>query len=569
MKKKTATEPAEQLDTKLSELLLQTTILTEEQLATVQAASAGSNETFERILLQEGYVNDEQLGKLKASANGWRYLNLYNESIEEPLIHALSEEFAFEHLIVPFRRNPDEPVSVAMANPDDRKTIRILRKKYGPDMTVYYTTQSAVSSALSQYDASFRDRTSKLLQSHATATAEKNLDDGSIIEFVDNIILHGVRKGASDIHIEPTAHDSVVRERIDGVLHKELTFSKDVHSLLTLRIKVLANLPTDEHAEPLDGKILYDTPEGKRADLRVSIVPTTQGEKIVLRLLVSQDSALGLDDLGMMGVDLEYLSESLHKSWGMILVTGPTGAGKTTSLYAALRRLNSDDVNIATIEDPAEYDLPGANQIQVNEKAGLTFSRGLRSIVRQDPDVILVGEIRDKETASIAINSAMTGHLVLSTLHTNDAATAIPRLIDMGIEPFLISSTVDAVVAQRLVRENCIRCRQSQDVSIASLKESLPSDLLKKLARGKKTVRVYAGKGCKVCNNTGYKGRIGVFEVLRVDEAIHTMIMKNADAEAIHKAAVKAGMNTMMDDGIEKVIQGMTTIDELLRVLHA
>jgi len=351
------------------------------------------------------------------------------------------------------------------------------------------------------------------------------------------------------------------------VLKRQLTFSKDVHNLVALRIKVLANLATDEHSEPQDGKIIFDAPDGRRADIRVSVVPTTQGEKIVLRLLVAQDSALTLERLGMMGVDLDYLQKELDSSWGMVLVTGPTGAGKTTTLYAALRQLNSDDVNIATIEDPAEYDLPGANQIQVNEKVGLSFANGLRSIVRQDPDVILVGEIRDGETAGIAVNSAMTGHLVLSTLHTNDAATAIPRLADMGVEPFLISSTLDVIVAQRLLRTVCPRCRKSEEVSVSDLKESLPPEMLKKLIGKKKTMRVYAGAGCKVCNNSGYYGRIGVFEVLRVDRTIEKLIMQNADAKVIREAAVKAGMNTMIDDGIEKVKQGLTTIDELLRVL--
>jgi type IV pilus assembly protein PilB len=337
-------------------------------------------------------------------------------------------------------------------------------------------------------------------------------------------------------------------------------------------LKVLARLATDEHRVPQDGKIRHKSRWGEALDLRLSVIPTTHDEKAVMRLLSEKNRRLSLANLGFFSEDLKSVSDAIKKPWGMILVTGPTGSGKTTTLYAMLQILNRRDVNITTIEDPVEYEIESINQIPVNEKTGLTFAKGLRSIVRQDPDIIMVGEIRDKDTANIAVNAAMTGHLVLSTLHTNDAATAFPRLSDMGIENFLIASTVNIVIAQRLVRKICMNCIQSVEGDeiqqqiideYPEMKEFVMKFTKKKTTKG---VRTFKGKGCHVCHQSGYFGRIGIFEVMAVSETIKEAIMKNANADQIRESAVKEGMPTMLQDGVRRVLAGQTTLEEVLRV---
>jgi type IV pilus assembly protein PilB len=560
-------EESSLLDAKLIELILKSGMVTEDGVFSLESRSNGNQSIFEKMLINEGYLIDEQLGQLKAQVYNWRFVNLEQMDVDESMHNLLPVSFSEAQSLVPYKYKND--VRIAMSNPDDKRMVRILQKKFGAKVHISYATESDIREALASHDTGYTDRCEAVLKRHTEATLAKNSDDSSIIELVDSLLLHGVRSRASDIHIEPRREESIVRERVDGVLSTTLRFDKSVHDLVSLRIKVLSNLATDEHSKPQDGKLQFETPGGKRIDVRVSISPITNGEKIVMRLLAPQDQALSMEVLGLQGADLELLDKQMKKSWGMILVTGPTGSGKTTSLYAGVRKLNTDSVNIATIEDPVEYDLPGINQIQVHEKAGITFAKGLRSIVRQDPNIILVGEIRDSETAGIAVNAAMTGHLVLSTLHTNDAATTLPRLIDMGVEPFLISSTVNVIVAQRLIRNLCSRCRVSKEVSAADLKASVPANLLKKLTKGKKKVRVYEGAGCPVCDNTGFRGRSGIFELLVVDKSIQDLIMKNADSDTIKTTAQKNGMKTMMEDGIEKVLQGVTSLEEVLRVIRS
>jgi type IV pilus assembly protein PilB len=560
-------EESSLLDAKLIELILKSGMVTEDGVHSLENRSHGNQSIFEKMLINEGYLIDEQLGQLKAQVNNWRFVNLEQMDVDESMHNLLPVSFSEAQSLVPYKYKDD--VRIAMSNPGNSRLVRLLQKKLGAKVHISYATESDITEALASHDTGYTDRCEAVLEKHTQATLSKNSDDSSIIELVDSLLLHGVRSRASDIHIEPRREESIVRERVDGVLSTTLRFDKSVHDLVSLRIKVLSNLATDEHSKPQDGKLQFETPGGKRIDVRVSISPITNGEKIVMRLLAPQDQALSMEVLGLQGADLELLDKQMKKSWGMILVTGPTGSGKTTSLYAGVRKLNTDSVNIATIEDPVEYDLPGINQIQVHEKAGITFAKGLRSIVRQDPNIILVGEIRDSETAGIAVNAAMTGHLVLSTLHTNDAATTLPRLIDMGVEPFLISSTVNVIVAQRLVRNLCSRCRVSKEVSAADLKASVPANLLKRLTKGKKKVRVYEGAGCPVCDNTGFRGRSGIFELLVVDKSIQDLIMKNADSDTIKATAQKNGMKTMMEDGIEKVLQGVTSLEEVLRVIRS
>ena len=379
------------------------------------------------------------------------------------------------------------------------------------------------------------------------------------------LVEYAYREQVSDIHIEPEEERSLVRFRIDGILHDVLLFPKNLHDRIITRIKVLSRLRTDEHLASQDGKMRIQMEE-ENLDIRVSILPIVDGEKIVLRLLASQSRQFSLTDLGMNETDLQKVTKAYGKSYGMILSTGPTGSGKSTSIYAILKILNIREKNITTIEDPVEYRIKGVNQIQVNPKTNLTFASGLRSILRQDPNIVMVGEIRDSETAGIAVNAALTGHLVLSTLHTNDAATALPRLIDMKVEPFLVASTINVIVAQRLVRKICDLCKTSVDTSFEEISKNLPLEMVKKHFGDKKQLHIYQGAGCKVCHGTGYNGRIGLFEVLEINSDLKKLINTKADSDTILKKAQEAGMAIMFDDGLDKVVKGITTIEEVLRV---
>jgi len=399
----------------------------------------------------------------------------------------------------------------------------------------------------------------------ASATRNNPSGEAPIIEIVDAIIKNGYENKASDIHIEPYEHTSLVRFRIDGILHDIVRLPDPLHDQIVTRVKVMCKMRTDEHQAAQDGKINFIL-EREKLDIRVSVVPIEEGEKVVMRLLSERSRQYTLADLGFSVDDFKKLEQAIRKPYGMILVTGPTGSGKTTSLYAILKQLNNRAINIMTIEDPVEYDIIGVNQIQVNAKTNLTFAAGLKSIVRQDPDIILVGEIRDEETAGIAVNSAMTGHLVLSTLHANDAATTFPRLFDFHVEPFLIASTVNIIIAQRLVRRICMQCRMSIEVEKNVIEDALPPALFQKYFQRKEKIRIYKGKGCPVCHGTGYEGRLGIFEVMLIGESVRKAILAKKDSPEIQKIAMESGMTTMMDDGIRKVVEGLTTVDEILRV---
>jgi type IV pilus assembly protein PilB len=398
---------------------------------------------------------------------------------------------------------------------------------------------------------------------------KKPVDEISIVDLLQNLILYSYYLRASDLHIEPFDRYLRVRTRIDGVMHTIFTLPKEIQDEIITRVKILANLRIDEHLAPQDGRFKYKiADEGKEFDIRVSIMPTYYGENCVMRLLVEPEKEFTLENLGFSDRDLEIVKRAILKPYGMILVTGPTGSGKTTTLYTILKLLNSENVTIITLEDPIEYSIEGINQIQVNPQAGLTFDTGLRSILRQDPDIIMVGEIRDKETAAISINAALTGHLLLSTLHTNDAATVFPRLLEMEVEPFLIASTVNVTIAQRLVRTICEECKDERNLSeteIKGLEKFVPEEIFKKLFQKRK---IYYGKGCSVCNHTGYLGRIGIFEVLNVSNNIREAIIERKHSSEIKEIAKKEGMTTMVEDGFQKVLKGLTTIEEVLRVIY-
>lgn len=520
--------------------------------------AGASLSTFEHLVIDGGYLDEKKLQEIKSEANKWEMIDLEKAFVDMELSKVIPRRVMVAQKMLPFRKEGHE-VHVAALHPGHHIARRLLEKKYGSRIKFFLATDSALQQIFAMTDPSAkRDKA----QMSAAGKSE------SVVELVEQLLLQSINRGSSDIHIEPNAHHTVVRERIDGLLHHTMSITKDVHEHLTMRIKVMANLATDEHAIPQDGKLVFWTPAKKRVDVRISIVPTYHGEKIVMRLLVAHDEIVSLDTLGCSPRDRALLEASKNKSWGMIIIAGPTGSGKSTTLYTLLQQMNNESLNLSTIEDPVEYEIRGANQIQVNEKTGLTFASGLRALLRQDPNIILVGEIRDRETADIGINAAMTGHLVLSTLHTNNAATAIPRLIDMKIQPFLIASVLHLVIAQRLVRKICVHCREEKVLSEADLAASLPPDMLRKLMGNESSVRISQGKGCSECENSGYHGRCAIFEMLLVDEEMREMIMQNATMDAVEKAAIAKGMTTMLEDGIVKVKQGITTIHELLRVMH-
>ena len=511
------------------------------------------------LVIKKDLMSDDNLGRIIGDMISTPYINLSQVPIADDVLLIVPEAVARKQSLISFQKDK-KGIHVAMTDPSNRAVAEFIGKKTGEQVNIYYTTEKSINYALALYSKDMKKTFDDIIAENIEAAKGDPKAKPPIIKIVDTIIIYAYRNGASDIHIEPMEEYSLVRFRIDGMLQDIVKLPSDLHEQMIMRIKVMANLRTDEHKAAQDGKIVFKT-DIENVDIRVSIVPLTDGEKVVMRLLSENSRQFSLQDLGFSEKDLEKLKTSYQRTHGMILATGPTGSGKTTTLYAILKLLNRSDINIMTIEDPVEYDIERVNQIQVNPKTELTFAKGLRSIVRQDPDVVLVGEIRDEETADIAVNAAMTGHLVLSTLHTNDAATTMPRLLDMNVEPYLAASTINVVVAQRLVRKICLKCRVSEEKSINEIDKSVASYFPKK-----KKIRLYRGKGCQVCHQTGYIGRVGIYEVLLVEETIRNAIMQRRNADEIHALAVKNGMTTMVDDGMEKVKQGITTIEEVLRV---
>lgn len=525
--------------------------------------SEEQNKFLGDLLLEQDLISDENLGKIIADNLSTPYINLANTSISKEILNIVPEVVARKQKIIAFEKNKDG-LKLAMVNPANNQIKEFIAKKTGLPVTVYLATERDISNAFSQYAENVNQVFDEIIKENISQ-AQINKSDISIIKIVDTIFSYAYKNKASDIHIEPEKEISLVRFRIDGVLHDIVKFPIDIHGQIVTRIKVMAKLRIDEHASGQDGKLQVPI-EDDYLDVRVSIVPITNGEKIVMRLLSKNSKQFTLENLGFSEENIACIETAYKKPFGMILSTGPTGSGKTTTLYTILKKLNNRDVNIMTIEDPVEYEIENINQIQVNSKTNLTFAEGLRSIVRQDPNIILVGEIRDDETANIAVNSAMTGHLVLSTLHTNDAATAIPRLFDMRVESFLVASSVSVIIGQRLVRTICPKCRVSIDVSVKDYYKILTPDIFKKHFGKKKIIRIYHGKGCPVCHNTGYKDRIAIAEVLVIDDDVRQAITERKDASTIRQIAVRNGMTKMVDDGLTKVKEGITTLDEIIRV---
>jgi type IV pilus assembly protein PilB len=561
-------------DSDLYKVLGELEIVPKEKLTLAFNESKEKGVRFEKVLIGGDLISDKNLGRVIADMISVPFVSLSEVPIDSAVLKIIPEVYAKSKKVIAFKRNKDG-LHLALANPTDIQTLQFVEKKIGSKVIKYYSTIGDIENALALYSKDVKKAFDEIIAESVSLAKNVKKPKPSIIRIVDTTLVYAYQNKASDVHIEPMDEKSLIRFRIDGILHDIVELPVELHSQIVTRVKVLANLRTDEHQTAQDGKISYKIGT-ESLDIRVSVVPITDGEKIVMRLLSEKSRQFSLQDLGLSAADLKKIQTAYEKPHGMILATGPTGCGKTTTLYSVLKLMNKRDVNIMTIEDPVEYDIEGVNQIQVNAKTGLTFAKGLRSIVRQDPDIILVGEIRDKETADISVNAAMTGHLVLSTLHTNDAPTSIPRLIDLNIEPFLVATTINVIIAQRLVRKICSKCRVSKE--IGDLKENIKGvkgtgrtgeltlDMMGKYFGENGAGRIYFGKGCQVCHNTGYVGRVGIFEVIVIDDKVRKVISEKKDASVIRKVAIEAGMRPMIEDGFEKVKKGVTTIEEVLRV---
>ncbi len=537
---------------KLSEILLKEKYLNENALEKALPEAERRGVSLQTILVEGGFLTRDLLGQAIAEHYGVPYADLNSRPPEADLVNLLPEDVARGLEAVVFQKTPKLVVATGDPEQSDlkKKLEAALKTK---EFSLAFSLTEDIESAFVHYRKPLETRFAQLASSGVRMVAD----------LLDTIFADAALLRASDVHIEPHEKQTLVRFRIDGVLHDAGHIPREYHDSLINRIKVLSKLRTDEHKEIQDGTIHWRL-DGHNVEFRVSIAPIYDGEKAVLRVLAYYVRGLTLHDLGFGASHLETVEMTAKKPFGMILASGPTGSGKTTTLYAIAKLLNTPDINITTIEDPVEYKIDGVNHIQVNADYGLTFAKGLKSIVRQDPDIILVGEIRDNETAEIAINAALTGHLMLSTLHANDAATSIPRLMEMGVEPFLVASTVEIIVAQRLVRRICESCRLSFSLTADQLKELYP--ILEKPFGKNAKHTLYKGRGCPACQNTGYSGRVGVFEILSASTELRELILKRPTISEIYALEDRQGIKSMFEDGIDKVKSGVTTLDEILRV---
>ena len=536
--------------------------------------------TLENYLIEKKITTSNSLYENAANYFKVPFVNLKDQIIRKDVLFNIPEPIASTHQVIAFAAD-DKEIKIATLDPENIEIFEFIRKKTNLKPVIYLTTPESLNETIKQYHKSLKAEFKDLAEEN-TNNGDENLkklaENLPIVRIVDTLLEYAIFEGASDIHIEPEEKDVLARYRVDGILRTVMTLPKNVQPGITARIKILANLKVDEHRLPQDGRFKISTKEYK-VSFRVSIIPTFDGEKIVMRLLSEKAQVLSLEQLGLQPSALESVKRNISKPHGMILVTGPTGSGKTTTLYTVMNILNTPEVNIMTIEDPMEYRMPRVNQSQLNPKIGYTFAAGLRAFLRQDPNIIMVGEIRDQETAEIAIHAAMTGHLVLSTLHTNDAVTTLPRLSDMGVPAFLVASTTNIIIAQRLVRKICANCIQSYKLdkqTINELKQQLDLENIMKTLEEKKIIinakqgieslLFYRGKGCKQCSNTGYKGRLGIYEVLEVTDEISELILKKATPTELKKQAEKQNMLTIVEDGFIKAKNGITTIEEIMRV---
>ena len=550
----------------LKELLIKNSVLTESEYEELQEKARQLNSSIEEMIIARNVISEDDLGKLVEKQYGIPHISLIHKTIDPDIVKVIPEKTAIERKVIAFDKTASN-LKIGMTNPRDINTIEFIKKGTGFNVDAYYITENSFYEGLKLYKTSIKEELKDIIDKNAKDAKVKGEESNAlpIINIVDKILEYANSMGASDIHIEPMEKEALVRYRVDGILHDQATYPIKIHLAISSRIKILSNLKIDEHRLPQDGRF-KTTINDQEVSFRVSTMPAYFGETVVLRLLKENAKEYNLETLGVQGRDYEILKSSIKKTVGMILVTGPTGSGKSTTLYTILSLLNTPEVNISTAEDPIEYSMPRVNQTQVNPKIGLTFAEALRSFLRQDPDIMMIGEIRDNETADIAINAAITGHLVLSTLHTNDAASAIPRLIDMHIESFLVSSTLNTIIAQRLVRKLCNNCKTEQKLDqkmISILQEQYDKKGIDKKINGN---AFYKPVGCEYCSN-GYNGRVGIYEILEVTDTIKELIIKKDNASNIQKKAQEEGMTLMVEDGIQKAQQGITSIEEVLRVI--
>ena len=587
-------------DALVEKLLLGAAKVTDDQLKTLREQEKTEKKPLQDLAVRSNIISEKELTKLYAEEIDVPFVEFTPADIKRSTLKLIPDRTAHQYRAVVFNVAEDGTKQLAMEDPDDVQAISFLEKQLGSDLAIYIATASQIQAALEQYRGNIGNELTKVISEEEMVDADAEnvneedvAEDSPIAQTVNLIIEYGVKSGASDIHIEPRENNVVVRYRVDGILREANRLPRKVLGALVSRIKILSNLKIDEHRAPQDGRFKVQF-AGQVFALRVSTLPIVDGEKVVMRILNESGKPATLEELGYWGNSLKSLNHAIVQPHGMVLVTGPTGSGKSTSLFSSLSILNKPTVNISTIEDPIEYKIVGANQTQVNPQANMTFSGGLRALLRQDPNIIMVGEIRDGETAGLAVQAALTGHLVFSTLHTNNAATCLPRLLDMNIEPFLIASTVRVIVGQRLVRKLCPDCRIAikpdqatlADLSKAfnldkpgamahlhelekqAISEQLGGDTTEPGTTGKTIASLWQAhdEGCDTCNHTGYKGRMGIYEVLENNEAIQKLIVSGATSDTIEQTAIEHGMVTMQVDGVIKALRGMTTIEEILRV---
>jgi type IV pilus assembly protein PilB len=585
----------------LEDVLFKDGLITQEQLSMIKLEAINTDKPIENILIDNNIVTEDALTQTQAKMLGIPFVDLANITVATDTLSYIPEQIARRYTLLAFKME-GEVIDVAMVDPLDSQVIQFLEQKTGHRIQPYMSTLNGITRAINdQYSHNISsDVTAALdeqgitgLQSKTKSDADEKANADAIIreapvaKIVSTILEYGLKSRASDVHIEPLEDKTRIRYRIDGILQEKLVLPRRVHEAVVSRIKILSDLKIDERRIPQDGRFNFKLDKDE-VDLRVSTLPTVHGEKIVMRLLKKTGGVPSLSELGLRGSTLKNLETNALRPHGIILVTGPTGSGKTTTLYSMLTKINTPKINCVTLEDPVEYQMAGVNQVQINPQAGLTFASGLRAFLRQDPNVIMVGEIRDGETANLAIQAALTGHLVFSTIHTNSAAGALPRLLDMGGEPFLIASCVNAIEGQRVLRKICSVCRTEYEPPAevaADMKQVLGSLYEAALERGpaavgsidstelqlaapvsNKALKLFKGQGCKECGDTGYKGRVGIYEVCVVTEKIGRLILEHKPASDIENLAKEEGMITMKQDGYLKVMEGLTTLEEVLRV---
>lgn len=576
----------------VADLLYQKKLINPDQLSAIKFENVNTGKSIETIIKERGYVSSEDFAEAFGEVYGIPYVQLNAEQVDPKLLELIPSSLSKRYKVVPFELQENK-LSVAMVDPLDLQTIDFIERKTGFKVVPFITTEKNVEKILEEQKGKELGEeihaameeislTTLKIEEGSADLNEQTIRDAPIARIVSMILETAVKVAASDVHIEPGDDKSRLRYRIDGILIEKMSLPKEMHDSVVARIKILAKMKIDEKRIPQDGRFKVQVGKSE-TDLRISTLPTIYGEKVVIRLLKEEGVIYSFRDLGVRGVSLKRLEEACLQPNGMILVTGPTGSGKTVTLASALSKLNTARVNIVTLEDPVEIRVDGVNQVQVNPQAGLNFASGLRSFLRQDPNIIMVGEIRDDETAELAVHAALTGHLVLSTLHTNSAAGAIPRLLDMGVESFLLSSTLNAVLAQRLVRKICPDCKEDfeppkevqksiQDAleTISSNKVLMAKDLeiaknVKKFSE-EKVHKVYRGKGCPRCGNTGYRGRLGIFELLPMTTNVAHLTLERSPENKLATAAIEEGMLTLIQDGYLRVAEGITTMEEVMRV---